>query len=493
MMGRKTAQPELYVSFSLDAAVPRHHVLRKIAAIVDFEFVRSLAASYYSWTGQPSVDPVVIFKLHLLGYLFNIRSERQLSEEAGLNLAWRWFLGYELSDPIPDHSVLTKARRRFGPAIYSQFFQRVVQLCRHRGLIQGRRLYVDSTLVDADAAVDSSRSRQLLRQLPGKPETYLARLELEADEGRSRPLRKRRQRLVGEEVCSRTDPDAALISRTVGRKPRLVHKVHLAVDGGRSRIVTAVTAVPAVHGDGQGLPAILDQHHFNTGERPEEVIADTGYAGTTAYRTCMERGILPSIRAHPSVNRRGGWDRDRFLYDQTNDRYLCPEGHALVRVHDNVPMQQHIYRASLADCRACPVRSQCNPGAKASRTVSRSFDHELLGAVAEHLKTPRARDALRKRKQFIELVVADAKVRHGMHRAQRRGRENMLIQAVLTAAAMNLLKLAQHCWKAGIGVAMAKGELPGLRIPLNACLPALLGAVKFGGRSQRSHYGFASI
>jgi hypothetical protein len=307
--------------------------------------------------------------------------------------------------------------------------------------------------VDADAALDSGRSRQLLRQLPGKPEKYLAKLELEADEGRSRPQRKRRQRLVGEEVCSRTDPDAALVSRRAGRKPRLVHKVHIAVDGGKSRIVTAVTAVPAGHGDGQGLPTILDQHHLNTGNPPEEAVADTGYAGTTAYRTCADRGVLPSIRGHPSVNRRGGYDRDRFTYDGAHDRYICPQGHPLVRVHDNVPMQQQIYRASLADCRACPLRVECNPGAKASRIVSRSFEHELLEAVAEHLKTPRARDALRRRKQFVELAMADAKVRHGMHRAQRRGRENMFIQAVLTAATMNLLKLAQHSRKVGSGAA----------------------------------------
>jgi hypothetical protein len=98
------------------------------------------------------VDPVVLFKLALLGYLYSIRSERQLCEEAGLNLAWRWFLGYELSEPIPDHSVLTKARQRFGPAGYGQFFQRVVGLGGERGLIPGRRLYVDSTLVAVNAA-----------------------------------------------------------------------------------------------------------------------------------------------------------------------------------------------------------------------------------------------------------------------------------------------------------------------------------------------------
>ncbi len=118
MMGQKSTEPKLYYSFSLDAAVPSDHILRKVASCVDFSFVRGLTSRFYSRTGQPSVDPVVLFKLSLLGYLFNITSERRLCQEAGLHLAWRWFLGYELDEPIPDHSVLSKARRRFGVAVY---------------------------------------------------------------------------------------------------------------------------------------------------------------------------------------------------------------------------------------------------------------------------------------------------------------------------------------------------------------------------------------
>src|SRR6266567_3291336 len=114
-MGSKAVEPKLYLNFSLDAAVPEKHIVRRLATAVDFGFVRSLVNKHYSHTGQPSVDPVVLFKLWLLGYLFNIRSERRLCEEASLNLAWRWFLGYELDEVLPEHSVLTKARRRLGP------------------------------------------------------------------------------------------------------------------------------------------------------------------------------------------------------------------------------------------------------------------------------------------------------------------------------------------------------------------------------------------
>src|SRR5579884_1124017 len=129
MMGEKAAEPKLYLSFSLDAHIPAGHLVRRLAAALDFEFVRPLVAKYYSHTGQPSVDPVVLFKLWLLGYLFNITSERRRCEEAGLNLAWRWFLGYELDEPLPDHSVLSKARKRFGSRTDEQFFARIVPRC----------------------------------------------------------------------------------------------------------------------------------------------------------------------------------------------------------------------------------------------------------------------------------------------------------------------------------------------------------------------------
>src|SRR5215471_1712865 len=177
MMGRKAAEPKLYVSFSLDTAVPANHLVRRLAAAVDFDFVRALVRWRYSHTGQPSVDPVVLFKLWLLGYLFNITSERRLCEEAGLNLAWRWFLGYELDEPIPDHSVLTKARRRFGIEVYERFFTRIVQLCELAGLIQGDVVFVDSTLTKANASTRGLRSRALLQQRLQTPREFVDDLE----------------------------------------------------------------------------------------------------------------------------------------------------------------------------------------------------------------------------------------------------------------------------------------------------------------------------
>ena len=191
MMGSKAVEPKLYLSFSLDANVPPSHLVRRLAAAIDFNFVRGLVRRRYSHTGQPSVDPVVLFKLWLLGYLFNITSERRLCEEAGLNLAWRWFLGYELDEPIPDHSVLSKARRRFGVRVYEKFFEHIVRLCEAAGLVEGDVLFVDSTLIKANASPSGLRSRSLVQQRIAKPAAFLN--ELWVVIRRRRSSRRRRQ------------------------------------------------------------------------------------------------------------------------------------------------------------------------------------------------------------------------------------------------------------------------------------------------------------
>lgn len=165
MMGRKDSDGKLFYQFSLDERVPEDHLLRLVAKAVDFSFVRRLTARFYSHTGQPSIDPVVIFKMALLSYLYGITSERRLVEEIKLNLAYLWFIGYDLDEAVPDHSVLSKARTRYGLTVYQGFFKEIVRQCEQVGLIQGNRVYADSTLVQANADMDSLGSRALLAQL----------------------------------------------------------------------------------------------------------------------------------------------------------------------------------------------------------------------------------------------------------------------------------------------------------------------------------------
>src|SRR5919202_2854492 len=177
MLGRKEFRPKLFYHLSLEAYVPEDHLLRRVAAAVDLAFVTRLTARFYSHTGQPGIDPVVLFKMALLGYLYGITSERRLAEELRLNLAFRWFVGYDLDERTPDHSVLSKARARFGVTVYQAFFAEIVRQCEQAGLIRGDTLYLDSTLARANAALRSTSSRVLTGQLArARAEDHVAAL-----------------------------------------------------------------------------------------------------------------------------------------------------------------------------------------------------------------------------------------------------------------------------------------------------------------------------
>jgi transposase len=457
MMGFKTVEPKLYFSFSLDQAVPATHLVRRLADVVDFGFVHSLVRRYYSHTGRPSVDPEVLFKLSLLGYLFNITSERRLCEEAGLNLAWRWFLGYELDEAIPDHSVLTKARRRFGPGVYEHFFRHIVQLCEARGLVQGDVLFIDSTLIKANASEKTFRSKALLHQLP-QPERYVAEVwAVNEDEeepspprpkkraGRPRsndPYRRKSRSVTNELNVSSTDPDAQMF-RKPGKPAMLSHKVQMIVDGGRANVVTAVDVRPSCEGDTQAVPTMLVKHEMAVGRSPRELVGDRGYGSENSFKACLARGIQPTLGFRDFGNNTGGFNRREFVYDAERDIFICPQGEELRHYTDDFPGRQAIYRPTRGTCQSCPLKAQCAPG-RSDRAVSRRWDAELWDSVKAHLESRHGRRLLRQRQIISERAFADAKEKHGLDRAQFRGRAKVRIQALFTASVINIKKLLRH-------------------------------------------------
>src|ERR671923_2355239 len=160
MLGCKVKLFKFHPAISLENLVPKNNFYRHVEAKLDLSFVRDLVKACYSTSlGQPSIAPVVFFKLQLILFFEGIRSERQLMEVARLNLAHRWYLGYHLDEPLPDHSSLTRIRTRLGVAVFQRFFERIVELCQAAGLVWGKELYFDATQVDANASLDSSAPR----------------------------------------------------------------------------------------------------------------------------------------------------------------------------------------------------------------------------------------------------------------------------------------------------------------------------------------------
>ena len=227
LQGSKSLEGQLFYQISLEELVPSDHLVRHLAEVLDLSWIRKATTEAYSHTGRPSIDPVVVAKMMLLGFLYNISSERQLAREIQVNLAYRWYLGYDLNEAIPNHSVLSKARRRLGVEFFKSLFEYVVTCCSKEGLISGENLLIDSTIVQANASLDSISS------LRYRPSEYFEQLEqtAEPDVTKNNQLGYKRSRT--NRTCdnrrSLTDPDATLFRRK-GQSTKLAYKSHMAAD-----------------------------------------------------------------------------------------------------------------------------------------------------------------------------------------------------------------------------------------------------------------------
>src|SRR5436309_3896806 len=159
MMGTKERNFAPLINVSLDELVPQDHFYRHLERTLDLSFVREFVHETYAQRGRPSIDPIVFFKLQLVMFFEGIRSERQLMRHAADRLSIRWYLGYDLNEPLPDHSSLTRIRERYGVEVFRRFFDAIVEQCQQEKLVWGRELYIDSTQVNANADLDSLTPR----------------------------------------------------------------------------------------------------------------------------------------------------------------------------------------------------------------------------------------------------------------------------------------------------------------------------------------------
>jgi len=461
MLGQRDFDTKLYYyNLSLDRLVPEDHLLRRIAAGVDFSFVRSLCRPYYSHTGQPSVDPVVIFKILLLGYLYGITSERRLAQEVSMHLGYRWFLGYDFDLPTPNHSVLSKARARFGPEVFETFFRRSIDLCREAGLLEEGPVYVDSTLIQASAAVDSLVRKEDRAQPPLSIEEYVQRLYAENDPGseageepprssgpaspgkRSGAGSGRLQR-PNQELQSTTDPEATLVNRPeFGR--HLAYKAHVAVAGRRGQVITAAVATTGATADEHLLAEVLWQHRRLSRLGVPEVVADAKYGTGPNYLYLDQAGIPAFIPTTRFGNQHTGvWGREHFTWLPEEDAYLCAAGQRLRR-HSNMTGTQRVrYLAPKGACVACIFRSLCAPSG-IERALHRSWALDLVEAAQDRVAGPKGKRRMAERKTRIEGTFGLAKELHGLRRTRFRGRRWVQIQLWLTAAAMNIKRAVRR-------------------------------------------------
>jgi transposase len=449
MMGFEEPSQEklFYTHINMEQRIRPNHPLRKIAQSIDFEFVYKEVESRYGARGNVSVPPPVILKLMLLLVFYNVRSERELMATLSERLDWLWFLGYNLDSPIPDHSVLSKARRRWGVAVFKSLFERVVWQCVEAGLVDGSKIFVDASLIEADAANVSVIDTQSLKgQLSRRYRELEARLsdqekgdpdEQEPPEG-GRPHREVNNRFV-----STTDPQAAIVRQG---KPKLYYQTNRAVDA-RSEVITAVEVTPGDVNEAHLLIPLLEAHREHTERSARVVVADSKYGTIDNFLACQDRGIrahLPDLGAvaNKRMQARQKFSESDFAYDPLTDTYQCPGGKRLFRKSLNLKRQSIDYAASKADCAACGLRPTCTENA-AGRTIKRHLRKEDLDRMRLLARSPWARRDQRIRRHLMERSFAHS-TRFGFDRARWRGRWRVQIQEYLVCTLQNIQVLLKY-------------------------------------------------
>src|SRR5215210_3538980 len=417
MMGTKVRSfAPLPDELSLEDLVPKDHFYRRLEARLDLSFVRELVAPLYANGGRPSVDPVVFFKLQLVMFFEDIRSERQLMGVVADRLSLRWYLGYDLFEPLPDHSSLTRIRERYGLEIFRRFFERIVEECARAGLVWGEELFFDATKVEADASMQSRIPRfaaeahvDVLFESEGTPETEgedeapepcaeadLYPLPAAFDRGLRAKNAKRGDwisregkpdrtivrggyRRRSDYELSPTDPDASLMQYKRGAT-RMGYHAHYVVDGGRARVILNVLITPADVTENQPMLDLLFRTRFRWRTRVRRVTGDAKY-GTKEIIAAVEKA---SVRADVSMadfeGRSPYYGASRFVYDAEEDLYRCPRGEPLRLYTHSYTERLKRYRADPESCNACPLKPECTPG-DSGRVLMRSFDEELLERV----------------------------------------------------------------------------------------------------------------
>jgi len=434
MMGHKSKEPRLWsYNVNLERRVRADHPLRQIQRLVDLGFVYGEVKGCYGTRGNVSVDPVVILKMMLLLFLYDVRSERELMRTIPERMDWLWFLGYGLDDEVPDHSVLSKARSRWGTALFEGLFQRVLGLCVAAGLVGAEKLHLDASLVRADASKNSIK--ELPAEVVEKMRQAMGRLDEPDLAGFRAPAGT-----VNATRVSTTDPGATLAKQT-GEKAVPSYKNHRGVDD-RAGVITAVATTTGVVDEAGLLPSLLAQHQERLGRLPQTAVADGKYGTAQNYAECQRLGVRPHMadlaatqKDHP--NRGGIFPPERFRHDPRRDVMICPAGKELHRRKSPTERGEDRYAAGWGQCGACPLREQCTR-AKRGRTIRRHPQQRSLDLARQQAASPEARLDRRRRQHLQERNFADAANNHGFKRARWRGLWRQRIQDLLIATLQNL-------------------------------------------------------
>jgi len=433
------------ITITLEQLVPQDHLVRKIDAVIDVDFIYSAVENLYSEnTGRPSVDPVLLIKMALLQYVFGIPSMRRNIKEIETNVAYRWFLGLGLDEKVPHFSTFGKnyVRRFQDTDVFESIFYRVLTQGVEAGFVDPSVLFIDSTHIKANANKRKYKKKFVRRAA----QQYKEELDQEVNEDRilhgKKPFTPKMTKAEEHETKeSTTDPESGYYVKGE-REKQFAYSCHTACD--RHGFVLGMIVTPGNVHDSIVFPALLQTvtHHFG---QPFAVVADSAYKTVPIAHHLLKQGILPVFPYTRPRGVKGMLKTKDFYYDEHYDCYLC-ENNQVLRYRTTTRDGYREYVSNPYVCETCPLLSQCTQSRDHRKVIHRHLWQEAMDEV-EHLRHTVVNRALyRKRQETIERVFADTKEKHGMRWSRYRGLKKTTLQAMLTFIALNLKKLANWTW-----------------------------------------------
>ncbi|MFC0610501.1 IS1182 family transposase, partial [Rufibacter quisquiliarum] len=475
MQGRKHFADEKELRFSLSAHVPEHNFYRKLKQRLDLSFLYPITKAYYGRCGQQSIDPAVFFRLCLVGYLENIVSDRKLIEHCSLRLDLLYFLGYQLDEPLPWHSTVSRTRQLLPPELFEQVFTRVPSLCAEAGMVAGHTQVVDSALIKANASMDSlelkvpretleahlgrvgaisraDRKAKENKATVGQQTLTATRGELQEIEARNRRwglgqdqrtgARNKNSKYTSNKThYSPVDPDARIAVKP-GKARKLCYLLQLSVDTAHHTI-THVQADLADRKENQCLPSVLGSlsgrlHQMGLG--CNTLLADAGYSSGENYALLEQEGITAFIPPHGTY--KGG--PEGFSYNKEEDCWVCPQGKKAtfrkMKVEPKGSIRKKLYLTTRRDCKGCPLRESCI-GKGHEKKVEITYYREEYERVIARLKSRYGRKMKGLRQATVEPVLGTLINFLGLRKINTRVIKQAHKVMLLAATAYNLKKL----------------------------------------------------
>jgi transposase len=437
MQGKKQYQEKLFLSFRLSDRIPEDNFYRRLKEVLDLTFIPQYTNQYYGKEGQKSIDPIVFFKLMIIGYIENLNSDRRIIEQASMRMDMLYFIGYDIDEPLPWHSTLSRTRQLYGGDLFLEVFRKVLSLCIEKGMVNGHRQAIDSAHIKANASIESI----IPKKLKNDTANYLKELTKNEDDGK--PTHKAEKQKTGKSNRDWTSPSDsdARISKKKHRPLQLNYAGQISVDTS-SHVICGAMADFADKRDAQSLPVLVDQVSQNLGREGiqiEDILADTNYSSGESLKYLESKGLGGYIPSYGPYK----YKRDDFTYNSEEDYYICSQGKKLPfkRIRDRKSDGiSKVYWSSKTDCKNCPQKAKCL-GKSSFKCLMDTIDKPYYDRMHERVKTKKGKQMKTLRSSTVEPVLGTLLLFLGMRKVYTKGIELANKHVLLASTAYNIKKL----------------------------------------------------